>query len=239
MSKEMRIMRAIGDIDDAYIDEAAPRGKSRAIRLNTWTRYAGIAAAAVLVTGIGVFAVTRNNGVGVSDPPQTSAPSAEQSTTETENMPMVIMAAPADTDDEGAAVDWINPFTACATIEEATQTAGFDMSVPESFGVFTDRVITVIGGDLIDVTYYDKDENEGPCIRKSKGSDDISDDYNIYDSVRTADIGGRNVTLSGKGEKIFKAVWTAGGYSFSVTVAYDDETGLTQSEMEGIIKNVK
>ena len=62
--KEMRVMRAIGDIDDKYIDEAAPvQTKRNAIRLVSWAKYAGIAACAALVLGIGVFTVKQNAGM--------------------------------------------------------------------------------------------------------------------------------------------------------------------------------
>ena len=45
--KEMRLMQIIGDIDEKYIDEAAPGGqKQKAIRFAPWVRYVGIAACA-------------------------------------------------------------------------------------------------------------------------------------------------------------------------------------------------
>ncbi|MBP3856004.1 MAG: hypothetical protein IK990_10395 [Ruminiclostridium sp.] len=237
MSKEMRIMRAIGDIDDNYIDEAAPVQKSRAIQLNTWTKYAGMAAAAVLVVGIGIFAITRNN-IGIDTPAQT---------TETDTEP-VASESTENTEGSEAMDIWCNPYMDYDTLEEAVQAVGFEMSVPESFGAYTDRHIATVSGEIIEVTYYDAAGNEGFCIRKSIGTEDNSGDFNVYETMLP--LQSRNGTMSGVSRsdgtvEIYKAVWTDGTYAYSVTAPYDytdqsdAQTGLTQSEIEEIIKNVK
>ena len=230
--KEMRIMRAIGDIDDAYIDEAAPAQKSNAVRFGSWTKYIGMAAAvAVLAVGIGIFAMTGND-IGVGTPVQTSV---------TENEPAV-------TDDTGELVSLGNPYMDYDTLEEAVQAVGFEMSIPESFDTYTDRHIATVLGEIIEVTYYDAAGNEGFCIRKSIGTEDNSGDFNVYETMLP--LQSRNGTMSGiSGSdgtvKIYKAVWTDGSYAYSVTAPYDfadqsgAQTGFTQSEMEEIIKNVK
>ena len=219
MSKEMRVMRAIGDIDDIYIDEAAPVQKKRAIQLNSWIKYVGMAAAAVLVVGIGIFAMTRNN-IGVDTPAQTAV---------TEPEPVV-------TEDTGNLVSLGNPYVYYDTIEEAVKAAGFEMSVPESFGKYIDRHIATIADDMIEVTYYDEAGNKGFSIRKTAGTNDPSGDYNIYDNSVTADIGGKTVTMAGNGDAIFKAVWAHEGYAYSVSSC---ENGLSQADAEEIIKKVK
>ena len=53
-------MQIIGDIDEKYIDEAAPaEQKKKAMRFTPWVRYASIAACAMLVIGVGIFAITQ------------------------------------------------------------------------------------------------------------------------------------------------------------------------------------
>ena len=65
--KEMRLMQIIGDIDEKYIDEAAPaEQKKKAMRFTPWVRYASIAACAMLVIGVGIFAITQHMSVVVS-----------------------------------------------------------------------------------------------------------------------------------------------------------------------------
>ena len=218
MSKEMRLMRAIGDIDDRYIDEAAPVGNTRAIRSSEWVRYAGAAAAAVLVIGAGLFVMTRSTEVGVNEPLQTTA--APEQTSAITDMPLEMAG---------------NPYAEYDTLEEAAAVVGFDISVPESFGIYTDRHIATIFDDMTEVTYYDEKGTEGFSIRKTVGSDDPSGDCNIYDNTVTADIGGRNVIMSGNGGRISKAVWTDGKYAYSVSAI---ENGLSRSEIEEIISSV-
>ena len=237
--KEMRIMRAIGEIDDAYIEEAAPRQNRGAMHFMPWARYAGAAAAAVLVTGLGAFAAYfANNNVGVDIPAQTtsvtSQPAVTSQTAET-SQPATTSETAVDTTDEPIVL-LSTPFEYYDTLEEAAQAIGFDMTAPESLGKFTERSVATIDGEILELAYYDKDDNRGHNIRKAKGSGDISGDYSIYDFTGTVDVEGRTVTMSGNGDKVFMAVWTDGDFSYSVTT---DENGLSQAEMEEIVKNVK
>ena len=237
--KEMRIMRAIGEIDDAYIEEAAPRQNRGAMHFMPWVRYAGAAAAAVLVTGLGAFAAYfANNNVGVDIPAQTtsvtSQPAVTSQTAET-SQPATTSETAADTTDEPIVL-LSTPFEYYDTLEEAAKAIGFGMTAPESLGKFTERSVATIDGEILELAYYDKDDNRGHNIRKAKGSGDISGDYSIYDFTGTVDVEGRTVTMSGNGDKVFMAVWTDGDFSYSVTT---DENGLSQAEMEEIIKNVK
>ena len=67
--KEMRLMQIIGDIDEKYIDEAAPaEQKKKAMRFTPWVRYASIAACAMLVIGVGIFAITQHSGNIIDTP---------------------------------------------------------------------------------------------------------------------------------------------------------------------------
>ena len=69
--KEMRLMQIIGDIDEKYIDEAAPaEQKKKAMRFTPWVRYASIAACAMLVIGVGIFAITQHSGNIIDTPAQ-------------------------------------------------------------------------------------------------------------------------------------------------------------------------
>lgn len=256
--KEMRIMRAIGDIDDRYIDEAAPAGKKKALRFGEWTKYAGIAAAAVLAIGVGVFVMTRNNGVGVSDPAQTSAvtqPTAtvtEPAVTETQPTVMSTELTTSETTGGMSILMVGNPFVEYDTFDEMVKAAGFEVSVPESFGEYKNRSFAVCCESLAEITYRDASGTEGLNIRKSAGDEeDISGTYYLFETMIPAEVDGRKVTMSGISKndgsvEIFKAVWNSDGYSYSVTAPYDDsddapdpQKGLTQAEMEEIIKNVK
>ena len=215
--KEMRIMRAIGYIDEAYIDEAAPSEKKKAIRFTAWTKYAGIAAAAVLVVGAGIFALNRNTNIGVNDPSYT-----ETSASTTDETPDLAQAG--------------NPFTDYDTLEEAVKATGIEMSVPDSIAGYTKRRVCVMFSDMIEVSYLNDAGEDEYVIRKAKGTDDPSGDYNEYAETNELVVGDNTVTVKGNDGKVSLAVWTDGTYAYSVMVV---NSGISQAETEEIIKNVK
>lgn len=47
---------------------------------------------------------------------------------------------------------------------------------------------------MIEVIYFNDTDNEGLRIRKAKGTDDISGDYNEYKNVETVKVGDYDVT---------------------------------------------
>ncbi len=72
------------------------------------------------------------------------------------------------------------------------------------------------------------------CFRISEGTEDNSGDYNTYADVRTVTAGDSRVTLKGDGEKAVLAIWTADGYSYSLSAS----CGLSDSEWESLIARI-
>ncbi len=72
------------------------------------------------------------------------------------------------------------------------------------------------------------------CFRISEGTEDNSGDYNTYADVRTVTAGDCRVTLKGNGEKAVLAIWSAGGYSYSLSAPQ----GLTDREWESLIARI-
>lgn len=111
----------------------------------------------------------------------------------------------------------VNPYQEVNSLQEASKITGFDMKVPESIGEYNNQLISVIGGKIIEVRYLSSDEKDtGIIIRKSRGDEDISGDYNTYSTNITENIYGKDVNLRGDGEKIFVATWTEDGFSYAV-----------------------
>lgn len=217
--KEMRIMRAIGDIDDEYIDEAAPVQAGRnAIRSVTWAKYAGIAACAALVLGIGVFAVKQNANI-VSDPVQIGSDTSQ----------------PFSSSESSDFVQAVAPYEEFNNIEQAEKAVGFDIEIPDSYSDFSDRNISVMFGTMIEVQYRDTEGNLGLCIRKAGGTEDISGDHNTYDTTAEIAVGDYPVTIKGNKDKYFLAVWSFEGYSYSVSA----EQGALEDELLEIIKKIQ
>lgn len=209
--KEMRLMQIIGDIDEKYIDEAAPaEQKKKAMRFTPWVRYASIAACAMLVIGIGIFAITQHRGNIIDTPAQS---------------------------EEADSSDFVqsgNPYAEYDTLEEAENTIGFEISVPDSYGGYTEPYYAVIEGKILEVQYYNGDDR-GMIIRKSRGSEDISGDFNEFDNITETEVNGITVTIKGSGDEFSLALWVSGDYSYSVSVS----SGISENALKEIIEKIK
>lgn len=204
-------MQIIGDIDEKYIDEAAPaRQKKKALRFTPWIRYASIAACAMLVIGVGIFAITQHSGNIIDTPAQS---------------------------EEADSSDFVqsgNPYAEYDTLEEAENTIGFEISVPDSYGGYTEPYYAVIEGKILEVQYYNGDDR-GMIISKSRGSEDISGDFNEFDNITETEVNGNTVTIKGNGDEFSLALWVSGDYSYSVSVS----SGISENALKEIIEKIK
>lgn len=138
-------------------------------------------------------------------------------------------------DVESVAVE--SPYQEVNSLQEASKIAGFDMKVPDSIGEYSNQLISVIDGNIIEVRYLSSDEQStGIIIRKSGGDEDISGDYNTYSTNIAEYIDGKNVNLRGDGEKIFVATWTEDGFSYAVTA---NDYMVNKEQIESLIGVVK
>lgn len=78
------------------------------------------------------------------------------------------------------------------------------------------------------ITYTGADRQA--VYRKAAGNQDISGDYNVYDTVGEAQAGGSAVTLKGNGGVYSLAVWSDGTYSYSLSL----DRGVSNAEWENI-----
>ena len=130
-----------------------------------------------------------------------------------------------------------NPYEIVDTLDEASKIAGFDLSVPATYGEYKNQVINAIEDDMIEVVYFEKEsENEGLRIRKAKGTDDISGDYNEYKNVETIKVGDYDVTEKSDGGNILVATWTDGTYSYAINT---DRAELSKEDIANLISNIK
>lgn len=130
-----------------------------------------------------------------------------------------------------------NPFVEVKTLDEASKIAGFTLEVPATYEDYKKQVIQAIENDMVEVIYFDEDsEHEGLRIRKAKGTDDISGDYNEYKSVETVKVGDYEVTEKGSEGDISVATWTDGTYSYSINVG---EAKFNAEAIANLISNIK
>ncbi len=125
-----------------------------------------------------------------------------------------------------------NPWQECATLEKAGELAGFSFTAPENLDGFSEKYIAAIPEDIAQVIFSngEADGNE-VTFRKGNGQQDISGDYNVYETVEIRQIDGKDVTVKSTDGVIYTAFWTQDGYSFSVSA----RIGMTAAQMEGWI----
>ena len=130
-----------------------------------------------------------------------------------------------------------NPFVEVKNLDEASKIAGFSLEVPETYEDYKKQVIQAIEDDMIEVIYYDENsEHEGLRIRKAKGTDDISGDYNEYKDVETVNVGDFEIIEKGSEGNISVATWNDGTYSYAIDVA---EASLTKDTIANLVSNIK
>lgn len=79
-------------------------------------------------------------------------------------------------------------------------------------------------GELAEITY--SGQGKSAVFRKSPGTEDNSGDYSVYQDVVQAEAGPLRVTLKGDSGRYVLAVWSAGGYGYSVRLS----DGISQGE---------
>ena len=129
-----------------------------------------------------------------------------------------------------------NPWIDCATISEAEEKAGFEISVPDQLNGYEEKNISVMEKDMIQVQFSHGEETV--YFRKSpaeKEGTDISGDYRDADSFEKVEIGGRTVTFKEADGKILTAVWTEEDYSYAI----GSSTGIEAESMTGLVESLK
>ena len=130
-----------------------------------------------------------------------------------------------------------NPFVEVKNLDEASKIAGFTLEVPETYEDYKQQVIQAIENDMIEVIYLEEESGyEGLRIRKAKGTDDISGDYNEYRNVETVKVGDYDVTEKGDEGNIFIVTWTDGTYSYAIDT---DRAELNAEDITNLIANIK
>lgn len=188
--KKETMLKAMNDIDDLFIEEAAPKGylpKEKPVF--SWLNAKMLAGAfAVLLMAIVLPRVLRH-----SDSTQPSG------------IP-------------GGNIQLVNPASGYSTLAEAEEVTGFPLECPAEFREWAASEINVIANIITDVTYTAADGKTAMHIRKAEGSDDISGDYNAYEFEKEIEAGGKTVTVKGNNDLCYLMIWTEGGYSYSVNL---------------------
>ena len=137
---------------------------------------------------------------------------------------------PASSGSAQGSVQIPNPIVEEESLDKAAEKLGFSITLPEGFEA---SAVRTINGELLDVTAAKEELNLS--VRKAKGSEDVSGDYNQYaeekqvllsegdsivleeaDSASTVTENEKMVTLKGAEGKMSLAVWTDGEFAYAV-----------------------
>ena len=123
------------------------------------------------------------------------------------------------------------------SMQQATELTGFTMRIPEGEAPYTEKTISVIGEDMIEVAYSKEEPFAvGYSIRKARAEGDISGDFTEYPDIRKVNFEGRKVTLKGEDGTCSLALWEENGFSYAVQA---QEKPMTEEEILEIVKAVE
>ena len=124
-----------------------------------------------------------------------------------------------------------------ASMQQATELTGFTMRIPEGKAPYTENTTSVIGEDMIEVSYSKEEPFAvGYSIRKARAEGDISGDYTEYTESKEVDSEGRKVTLKGEAGRYSLALWEENSFSYAVKA---QEKLMTEEEILEIVKAVE
>lgn len=130
-----------------------------------------------------------------------------------------------------------NPFIDCETINDASKIAGFTITVPEKMpeGYVQDS-IEAVENEILQIFYVNGDKTI--LIRKARGNEDISGDYNTYSENNTITIGNLNVSTKGNDGKVNVATWVNGEFTYAIIVN-SGEVGLDSTTIRDMIIDIQ
>ena len=124
-----------------------------------------------------------------------------------------------------------------ASMQQDTELTGFTMRIPEGKAPYTEKTISVIGEDMIEVAYSKEEPFAvGYSIRKARAEGDISGDYTEYAETKEVNFEGRKLNLKGKDGTYFLALWEENGFSYAVKA---QEKPMREEEILEIVKAVE
>ena len=233
--------------DDGYVTVRVNKNRSR-----TWRKYITVAACCILVAA-GAAAASRNglftDILGGSSGDGEEAEYSNELVLESEEGTSEQKSAAASEEGQDAAAPEdteVPAETGTASIPEygfsgeaeLSDELGFSMSCPEIQRIseeagLKDVSYGILNGNIGEIIYTDGEKSN--YFRKAAGTDDISGDYNVYDTELEFDGTDRSGTLKGKPDEYKLAVWTSkDGFTYAAYV----EEGLTDKEWFGIIDSL-
>ncbi len=122
----------------------------------------------------------------------------------------------------------------CQSLTELSQKAGFNVkAIPETSIPFKVKSTsyTWCWNEFAQIVYEGADNSL--TYRKTRGTDDISGDYNQYEQIVDKVVNGIDITVKGNSDKYYLAIWKTGDFSYSISV----DEGVELEILSNIIQN--
>jgi hypothetical protein len=103
-------------------------------------------------------------------------------------------------------VEIANPVVGYQTLEDAEKAVGFDITVPADIKQVINY--SVISDSILEIEF------KGGYLRKARGAEDISGDYNTYKNSDVLNSNGKQYSVKGNGSKISLVTWTDGDFTY-------------------------
>lgn len=112
----------------------------------------------------------------------------------------------------------INGMEEAGSLVQLEQAVGFEIREPRLPFTAEKQIYTSLWGTIAQIQYEDTSQNA--LFRQSKGEEDNSGDYNVYDQSLTISLdSGGTLTLKGDKSGFVLGIWTEDGYSFSLNLS--------------------
>lgn len=140
--------------------------------------------------------------------------------------------APEESADAPFGVSAVYGIEECVGREELSEKFGFDVA-ELGYLPFEAQEIEYCSywGNMAQISYRNGDDEV--MFRQARGSDDISGDFNVYETVLTVEITGAKAELRGTDGEFSGAVWQKDGFTYSVFCS----PAVSQDEMQRIIES--
>lgn len=189
------------------------------------------AAAACIVAIVGLTVV--NGREDLPQQPDTATTTTVNTVTTGTSAPVVSEpeAVSSDVESEPDEVIYYAP-EEFADAEELSQAFGIEMQDVEMPFEVSETTYTLYFGEFAEICYTGSD-GEMCWIRKGKTEEDISGDYNEYDTETEKELNGLRLTLKGNEEKYSLCSWVQDGHFCCIGF----ENGISEDDMLDMAKN--
>ena len=142
-------------------------------------------------------------------------------------MPLTTATPPAVVQGGYGSVEYDSPR---ALAEALSWPLAIPTALPEGYSL---QLVQSLPGELAELRW--SDGTDTLCYRMAPGSGDISGDYTQYGETYARTVGAWSVQCRGEDGTIRTAVWTADGYSCSLSAS----GGLSPAELEAILTSIR